>query len=455
MPARKSRGSMATPSSTTSHKRQLSETAATVTPGSRTSKRLKDSAGKVKSTPTKSKYFEDPDSGDDEVPESADELADSGYEDEDLSAIEEPSGPETGGDDDFDSEEDGRKSRPKARVKKSKVGATSTISTVLEKGKELWRAGVSTGLGPGKQVFIEKPKPRGDGGIKYVPERIHPHTMAFLKDLKNNNDREWLKMHDPDYRESWKDWQSFVEALTEKISEIDETIPELPPKDLVFRIYRDIRFSSDPTPYKVCLIQALPELRLDEANDPLRHISQQRGTGYRLVDGLEADTDERRSRTGRKGPYACYYVQIQPGGKSRVGAGLWMPEAQPLASLRADIDRKPHRLKRVLMNPQLRKQILRGAPNDEKKVIKAFATQNSENALKTKPKGYDVDNPSIELLRLRNFTLGASIPDEKVVSEQGLQTILDLIGVLVPFVTYLNSVVMPDEDDSSSDGADE
>jgi len=126
-----------------------------------------------------------------------------------------------------------------------------------------------------------------------------------------------------------------------------------------------------------------------------------------------------------------------------------------LALLRADIDRKPHRLKRVLMNPQLRKQILRGAPNDEKKVIKAFATQNSENALKTKPKGYEADNPSIELLRLRNFTLGTSIPDEKVVSEQGLQTILDLIGVLVPFVTYLNSVVMPDEDDSSSDGADE
>ena len=63
-----------------------------------------------------------------------------------------------------------------------------------------------------------------------------------------------------------------------------------------------------------------------------------------------------------------------------------MPEAQPLALLRTDIDRKPHRLKRVLMNPQLRKQILRGAPNDEKKVIKAFATQNSENALKTKPK---------------------------------------------------------------------
>jgi len=273
---------MATPSSTTSHKRQLSETAATVTPGSRTSKRLKDSAEKVKSTPTKSKYFEDLDSGDDDVPESADELADSGYEDEDHSATEEPSEAETGSDDEFDSEEDGRKRRPKVRANKSKLGATSAISTVLEKGKELWREGVSTGLGPGKQVFIEKPKPRGDGGIKYVPERIHPHTMAFLKDLKNNNDREWLKMHDPDYRQSWKDWQSFVETLTEKISEIDETIPELPPKDLVFRIYRDIRFSPDPTPYKPHFSAAW-------------------------------------SRTGRKGPYACYYVQIQPGGKSLVG----------------------------------------------------------------------------------------------------------------------------------------
>ena len=52
---------------------------------------------------------------------------------------------------------------------------------------------MKTGLGPGKQVIIERPKPRGDGGIQYVPEKVHPNTMAFLKDLKHNNDREWLK----------------------------------------------------------------------------------------------------------------------------------------------------------------------------------------------------------------------------------------------------------------------
>ena len=66
-------------------------------------------------------------------------------------------------------------------------------------------------------------------------------------------------VHDPDYRTSWKDWESFVDSISEKLAEKDETIPELPAKDCVFRIYRDVRFSSDPTPYKVCTIRAWSE----------------------------------------------------------------------------------------------------------------------------------------------------------------------------------------------------
>ena len=63
-----------------------------------------------------------------------------------------------------------------------------------------------------------------------------------------------------------------------------------------------------------------------------------------------------------------------------------MPEAAPLALLRTDIDRKPHRIKRVLMEPGIRKEVLGGISKDEKKVVKAFISQNGENALKTKPK---------------------------------------------------------------------
>lgn len=63
-----------------------------------------------------------------------------------------------------------------------------------------------------------------------------------------------------------------------------------------------------------------------------------------------------------------------------------MPEAQPLALLRRNIDRKPENIRRVLTDAGLRKAIFGGISNDEKKAIKAFASQNAENALKTKPK---------------------------------------------------------------------
>lgn len=253
----------------------------TVTPGSRTSKRLRESAQKIKTTPTKSKYFQGSDSEDSEGADSRGDGEDhSGYEDEEASVNQETSSsePDTEDEDEDDSDGDRRRSASKKKANRqagagAASGAKAVFSAVLEKGKELWRPGVKTGLGPGKQVFIEKPKPRGDGGITYVPENIHPNTMTFLRDLKDNNDREWLKsqycyccnvglsfnlparrldldtrslrdvdgplsltpfiVHDPDYRQSWKDWESFVQTLTEKISEIDETIPELPPKDLV------------------------------------------------------------------------------------------------------------------------------------------------------------------------------------------------------------------------------
>ncbi len=65
--------------------------------------------------------------------------------------------------------------------------------------------------------------------------------------------------------------------------------------------------------------------------------------------------------------------------------------------------------------------------------------------------GYDVENPNIELLRLRNYTIGRKLKDDEVLGSGGLKRIADLIGVLTPFVSYLNSVVMPDEDPSSDD----
>lgn len=134
-----------------------------------------------------------------------------------------------------------------------------------------------------------------------------------------------------------------------------------------FRIYRDVRFSSDPTPYKVLYSHPGPYTR---------GLTKQ-----------QTHFSAAWSRTGRKGPYAAYYVQIAPSG-SFIGGGLWHPDAAPLALLRRDVDRKSHKLKRVLLDERIRKEFLGGAKAKEGDCVAKFAALNKENALKTKPKVY-------------------------------------------------------------------
>ncbi|KUI53588.1 hypothetical protein VP1G_00886 [Cytospora mali] len=264
-------------------------------------------------------------------------------------------------------------------------------------------------------------KLRDIGGVDYEDDRLHKNTLLFLKDLKANNRREWLKSNDEEYRRSLHDWNSYVETLMEKVIATDPTIPELPLKDIIFRIYRDIRFSKDPTPYKPHYSVAF-------------------------------------SRTGRKGPYACYYVHCEPG-SCFVGGGLWHPDAGHVAKLRASIDEHPQRWRRILMDDGFRRTFLPTAKSgDEKSCLKAFAKANEGNALKTKPKGFNTDHRDIELLKLRNFTVGKKIPDSMLTAEDGQDQITDIISSMVGFVTFLNNVVMPDPDmdsDSSSEDEDE
>jgi hypothetical protein len=230
-----------------------------------------------------------------------------------------------------------------------------------------------------------------------------------------------LIVHDPDFRTSWKNWESFVETLTEKIMEVDETIPELPPKDLVSKWTSFSRACSDQTTQRYSgsiEMSDSPRIRLRTRFDPALKLSStllilshsltflQHGiflTLLFLLLTVWADTikvtngEERPVRFVLCSNYAwgqkCRMYVTSPCThlwlfltSSCIGAGLWMPESQPLAALRRDIDRKPHKLKQLLANPAMRKHIFGGIPNDEKKLIKAFTAQNTENALKTKPK---------------------------------------------------------------------
>ncbi|BCR84049.1 DUF2461 domain-containing protein [Aspergillus chevalieri] len=87
-------------------------------------------------------------------------------------------------------------------------------------------------------------------GVEYADHKIHKNTLLYLEDLRVNNRRSWFKSHEKEFRRALKDWETFVETITPKVIGFDSNIPELPPKDFIFRIYRDIRFSKDQRPYK-------------------------------------------------------------------------------------------------------------------------------------------------------------------------------------------------------------
>ncbi|KOS22789.1 hypothetical protein ESCO_003865 [Escovopsis weberi] len=278
-----------------------------------------------------------------------------------------------------------------------------------------------------KVVILPLEKLRDEGPVGYAPQRLHRNTLLFLGDLKRNNERAWLKGHDGEYRRALRDWQVFVEASTQTVIAADETVPELPVQDVIFRIHRDIRFSKDPTPYKPHFSAAW-------------------------------------SRTGRKGPYAAYYLHCEPG-KCFVAGGLWQPEAAHLAALRASIDASPRRWRRVLRGAAFRAAFLPARDGDHddenddddqsddgERAVRAFVARNQGNALKKRPMGYDISHPDIELLRLRSFTVSAALREADLCSDRAQGQLGAKLRALEPFITFLNSIVMPDPNLDDGDG---
>ncbi|CAG7960171.1 unnamed protein product [Penicillium nalgiovense] len=353
MPRRSSQPDPASPEAPMASKRRASARLSAAEPGV---KRVKSNADlslrQAKSTTSKSKYFEPKDSDEPDSESDASARGSSGslYEAEESPA--EDAEPEELSDPD----EDARKN-PSARGKQRH--STGSGSDLI-KGQELWREGVRAGLEPGQEVIIAKPKAREAGKIPYQDETLHPNTRLFLIDLATNNDRQWLKAHDPDYRAAKKDFETFVDSLTPKIAEVDATVPELPVKDLVgLRIL------------------------LSFVTGAHNHCPR-----YSASIGMSASARihfHTRSRTGKKGPYAAYYVHFQPG-SCFVGCGLWNPESEPLALLREDIDENSAGLKEVLRAPEMRREFLKGVSDDDDAVVDAFTHHNKESALKTKPK---------------------------------------------------------------------
>jgi hypothetical protein len=166
------------------HKRGASQTEIK----SHGSKKIK----KLQATPTKSQYFhsdEDNEAadGDQHSIEGTTTDDDSGGSDFANESISAASDIASVSDDESDASDD------KVTPRKRKVESKPSPGTVRSANSEVWRSGVKTGLGPGREVIIKKPKARPTGKVPYQDDTIHPNTLLFLEELKHNNNREWLK----------------------------------------------------------------------------------------------------------------------------------------------------------------------------------------------------------------------------------------------------------------------
>ena len=216
-------------------------------------------------------------------------------------------------------------------------------------------------------------------------------ALDFLAELKANNNREWFEANRPRYQQAAADFFDTVATLVQRIAAFDPAIAEvLPdPKSCIMRIYRDVRFSKDKTPYKT---------------------------------GLFAYVSE----GGRKGPLAGYYLHLEPGA-SFAGGGLYMPEAPVLAKTRAAIDNRFNEWNAIVTAPEL----LAAFPGG---VVPSGATKRA-------PKGYDESNPAIDWLRYKGYYTQRFFSDAEVLARDFTDRLAESCRAVMPMVAFLNDAI--------------
>jgi uncharacterized protein (TIGR02453 family) len=217
---------------------------------------------------------------------------------------------------------------------------------------------------------------------------IEQSTIQFLKGLHKNNNREWFLANKIKYEASKNNFLNFVEETLFEIQKFDPNLNELTAKQCVFRINRDVRFSKNKDPYK-----------------------NNFGASF--------------NKGAKKIVAAGYYFHLEPG-NSFIGGGLWMPEAAELQKLRQEIDYCFKEFTGVINN---------------KKFVSTFGALSDEAKLTRPPKGYDIDNPAIEYLKLKSFTAIIPIKDIDILDKHMVKKTSEIFKTLSPFIQFLNRAI--------------
>lgn len=217
---------------------------------------------------------------------------------------------------------------------------------------------------------------------------LHKNTLEFLIKLSENNNKPWFDENRKAYETAKADFEVFISGLIETLSPVIPEVKGVKAKDCIFRIFRDVRFSKNKEPYK---------------------------SNFGAAFGKD----------GKKISAAGYYLHIEPGNKSFIGGGLWMPEGEKLKAVRQEIDYNYDSLKKIL----------------EHKEFKKYFGKIEGESLKKAPQGYTEDNPAIDLLKMKSFTVGALITDRELAGKDLNTKIAERVKIMKPFIDFLNSAI--------------
>lgn len=216
------------------------------------------------------------------------------------------------------------------------------------------------------------------------------NIFTFLKNIKSNNNKDWFDKNKEHYLEAKVEYEVFIDGIIKGLGKFDKKIStDMKGKDCVFRIYKDVRFSKDKTPYKT-------------------------NFGASINPG------------GKKSLVAGYYLHIEPGASFLAG-GVYMPQPEMLAAIRQEIDYNPEPFLKILESATFKKY-LKGLDEDDK--------------LKTAPKGFEKDHPHIDILKNKHFIVSHHISDKELSTPKAQDAIISGFKAMHPFLEYLREAVV-------------
>ena len=210
---------------------------------------------------------------------------------------------------------------------------------------------------------------------------IPDNTIDFLKQLKLNNKRDWFNENKLEFQSIQIDVKKFAQEVKDELN-LSDKIDNLK----IFRIYRDLRFSKDKTPYKTNIGMAF-----------------------------------RRQKPQYRGGY---YIEISAE-DSFIAAGFWNPNKEDLLRIRKEIELDGEEFKRII----------------NQKTIKDFWGDIKGNELKTSPKGFDSDHKHIDMIKKKQFIFIKKLKEKEILDEIFQKELVNYYISIRPFFDYMSEIL--------------